>query len=290
MAPAGRPIGSHTRNTHGSGGTATEKIDSEDSSPGTNPDGSPTVAFGETVPAPALGDTGKVVLGLIRKRIVVPKTGDIIAQRYRIVGVLGEGGMEQVLEVSHLKLGKSFALKLLHPSMAEDKEMCRSFFREARYASSLDHPNLISILDFGEDPNFGGYMVMELASGMSLKKFLAKRGKLRVKRACDIVSQVAEALLYMHHNELIHCDLKPDNIVISPNEKGGRKRHVVKLLDFGLAQSLGGKTRDGLFGTPTYSAPEIAKQEVTGPPADIYSLGIILFELVTGSPQELWVK
>lgn len=248
----------------------------------TNPDVKPRVAFGETVPAPIIGETGQFVLGLLRKSAEVPKSGDVLAERYRVVKVIGEGGMGQVFEVAHLRLGKSFALKLLHPSMAEDKEMCRAFFREARYASSLEHPNLISVLDFGEDPRFGGYMVMELASGQSLQKFLTKRGKLSIKKACDIIGQVAEALTYMHQNELIHCDLKPENIVLIPNEKGGRRRHLAKLLDFGLAQSLGGANRDGIFGTPHYIAPEVAKQEAPGPAADIYSLGILLFELITG--------
>ncbi len=262
---------------------ATQRLEERsDSSSKTDPDAKPQVAFGETVPAPIIGDTGKFVLGLMRKSTAAPKSGDVLAQRYRIVRVLGEGGMGQVFEVTHLRLGKPFALKLLHGSMANNKESCRAFFREARYASSLEHPNLISVLDFGEDPMFGGYMVMELASGQSLRQFLSRRRKLSIKKACDVVSQVAEALMYMHQNELIHCDLKPDNIVLIPNEKGGRRRYIVKLLDFGLAQSLGGSKRDGIFGTPNYLAPEVAKQEIPGPPADIYSLGILLFQLVAG--------
>ncbi len=248
----------------------------------TRPDARPRVAFGKTIPAPTVGDTGRFVLGLMRKSVVLPKKGDIIAQRYRVVSVIGEGGMGQVYEVSHLRLTKSFALKLLHPSLAEDKEMCRAFFREARYASSLEHPNLVSVLDFGEDPQYGGFMVMELASGISLKAFLLKRGKLSVKKACEIVAQVAAALSYMHQNELVHCDLKPENIVLIANETSGRRNHQVKILDFGLAQSLGGTNRDGIFGTPSYIAPEVARQEPPAPAADIYSLGILLFELLTG--------
>lgn len=267
----------------GNSTSRTDKIpDSSETSAKTDPDIRAPSGFGDTAPTPVVGDTGKFVLGLIRKNPKVPKSGDILAQRYRIVRVIGEGGMGQVFEVAHLRLGKSFALKLLHPSMATDRKMCRAFFREARYASSLEHPNLISVLDFGEDPIFGGYMVMELASGESLKQFLAKRGQLSVKKACDIVSQVADALMYMHENELIHCDLKPDNIVLIPNEKGVRKSRVVKLLDFGLAQRLGGASRDGIFGTPNYLAPEIARQKKPSPSADIYSLGILLFELITG--------
>lgn len=255
-----------------------------DSEPGsqTNPDATPRVAFGKTMPAPILGDTGKFVLGLMRKSVVLPKKGDVIAQRYRVVSVIGEGGMGQVYEVSHIRLSKSFALKLLHPSLAEDKNMCRSFFREARYASSLEHPNLVSVLDFGEDPSFGGYMVMELADGQLLKAFLSKRTKLSIKKACDIVAQLAEALTYMHQNELVHCDLKPENIVLIPNETAGRRGHLVKILDFGLAQSLGGTNRDGIFGTPNYIAPEVARQEAPAAASDIYSLGILLFELITG--------
>tara|TARA_R110002073_G_scaffold74100_10_gene181362 strand:- start:8414 stop:9877 length:1464 start_codon:yes stop_codon:yes gene_type:complete len=249
----------------------------------TNPDATPRVAFGKTMPAPIIGDTGNFVLGLMRKSVVLPKTGDIVAQRYRVVAAIGEGGMGQVYEVAHIRLSRSFALKLLHPSLAEDKNMCRSFFREARYASSLEHLNLVSVLDFGEDPIFGGYMVMELADGQSLKSFISKRAKLSIKKACDIVAQLAEALSYMHQNELVHCDLKPENIVLIPNETAGRRGHLVKILDFGLAQSLGGTNRDGVFGTPKYIAPEVARQEAPGPASDIYSLGILFFELITGS-------
>lgn len=207
----------------------------------------------------------------------------LVGERYRIVERIGEGGMGKVYKVTHAQLGKTFALKIISDNLARDAKHRDQFYREARMASSLSHPNIASVVDFGEDGKLGAFMVMEFVMGKPLSKVLRKEGKLGVKLACDIILQVAEALHYIHNNKIVHCDIKTENILLC--EVSGTKRRTiqVKLLDFGLARSLAGaRNTSSLSGTPHYVAPERIRGAPATPSADIYGTGILFYELLTG--------
>jgi hypothetical protein len=206
----------------------------------------------------------------------------LIGGRYKIVERIGQGGMGKVYKVTHAQLGKVFALKIISEGMAETDEARQLFYREARMASSLSHPNIASVVDFGEDDRVGVFMVMELVDGEPLVKVLHREKQLTVNRACDIAHQIAEALDYIHENDIVHCDIKTENILLSETSVGKRRQLLVKLLDFGLARRLSTSTNQTLSGTPHYVAPERIRGEPASPASDVYSLGILLYEMLTG--------
>lgn len=212
--------------------------------------------------------------------------GKVIGGRYQIEGRIGEGGMGRVYRVKHLELGKQFALKIMRSLLADDDAARKAFFREARLASSLAHGGVVSIVDFGEDPVFGVYMVMELLEGEPLKRILQERGRFALRPACDIMLQVADAIHYVHEKGIVHCDLKSENVLLgSERTETGRRTFRVKLLDFGLARPHSGADRSAtLSGTPAYIAPERIRGAAPQPSMDIYALGILFYELLTGAP------
>jgi tRNA A-37 threonylcarbamoyl transferase component Bud32 len=220
----------------------------------------------------------------------VPRTGHdpgLVGGRYQIVERIGQGGMGKVYKVVHAQLGKVFALKLIGEELAATGEARELFYREARLASSLSHPNVASVVDFGEDGKLGLFMVMELIEGEPLNKVLHRDGRLGVRQSCEIVLQVAEALHYIHGNDVVHCDIKTENILITDPSAGSgatkRRQLQVKLLDFGLARSLRtARITSSLSGTPHYVAPERIRGEPPSPAADIYGLGILFYEVLTG--------
>lgn len=218
----------------------------------------------------------------IRTQALVPHAGELIADRYCIVKSLGSGSMGEVFEVKHARLGKSFALKILKPILSRDRVMRMAFFREAKFASSLEHPNLVSVLDYGEAQTHGAYMVMELVPGEQLSSYLAERGTLSVKRSCDIILQVADALAYVHSQQQIHCDLKPENIILTKPTGKSRRGLTIKLLDFGLAQVRQASEPDDGNQSPAYVAPEVANFQEPTEVSDVYSIGILFFLLLTG--------
>jgi len=206
-----------------------------------------------------------------------------VAGRYRIVERIGQGGMGKVFKVTHTQLGKTFALKIIGEQLAQTDEARELFYREARLASSLSHPNITSVVDFGEDNELGLFMVMELVEGVPLAKVLHRDGRLSVRMACEIALQIAEALRYIHSNHIVHCDIKTENILLSEQHGSSRRQLHVKLLDFGLARSLNsGRNTSSLSGTPHYVAPERIRGEPASPASDIYGVGILLYEMVTG--------
>jgi serine/threonine protein kinase len=216
-------------------------------------------------------------------RAVTRDTDHLIGGRYRIVERIGQGGMGKVYKVSHAQLGKVFALKIISDSMAETEEARQLFYREARMASSLSHPNITSVVDFGTDDRVGVYMVMELVEGEALVKVLHREKQLSVHKACEIAYQMAEALQYIHENDIVHCDIKTENILLSESTVAKRRQLVVKLLDFGLARSLtSNRNSQSLSGTPHYVAPERIRGEPASPASDVYGLGILLYEMLTG--------
>jgi PAS domain-containing protein len=206
------------------------------------------------------------------------RTGDVIGGRYIVEGQLGRGGMGRVLRVRHSALGKVFALKLIKTTIATHPRVRDMFYREARLASALSHDNICSIVDFGQDELFGLFMVMELLEGQTVHHKLKHGGKLSPKVACDILWQVADAVRFIHSRTIIHGDVKSENIFLV---KTATHRRMIKLLDFGLARPDLGRL-EGLDGTPEYLAPERQDGAPASQASDIYALGIVFFELVTG--------
>ncbi len=208
--------------------------------------------------------------------------GSVVDSRYEVLSVLGEGGMGIVYEIRHRALGKRFALKALRKDLASDGEIAARFMQEARTAASVSHPGLVEITDFGQLPSGQPFFVMELLEGQSLATMIRRGGPIPAARAVDIIRQIAEALGAAHDRSIIHRDLKPDNIHISAAE-GGRDR--VTIVDFGLAKVIGASrlTRAGVvFGTPHYMSPEQAMGETTDHRADVYALGVVMYEMFTG--------
>jgi Protein kinase domain len=207
---------------------------------------------------------------------------ELIAGRYRIVQRVGQGGMGKVYKVTHAHLSRTFALKII--SEAGDTVDTRDlFYREARFASAMSHPNITQVVDFGEDEKVGMFMVMELVEGEPLNKMLFEQKRLSVRMACEIALQVAEALHYIHQNNVVHCDIKTENILVGEDASGKRRKLHIKLLDFGLARSMtASRTTSTLSGTPHYVAPERIRGEPATPASDVYGLGILLYEMLTG--------
>jgi serine/threonine protein kinase len=217
-------------------------------------------------------------------RVTTAQHSSLIGGRYQIVKRIGQGGMGKVYEVNHIHLSRRFALKIISSQVAETDEARELFYREARFASAMSHPAITSVVDFGEDEKVGMFMVMEFVDGEPLNKILFREKKLGVKKACEIVLAVAEALHYIHRQNVVHCDIKTENILIGEEEiEAKRTRMVVKLLDFGLARSLvASRASTSLSGTPHYVAPERIRGEPASPASDVYGVGILLYELLTG--------
>jgi serine/threonine-protein kinase len=213
--------------------------------------------------------------------ITDPRLGTTIAGRYQVEDVIGEGGMATVYRARHKLVDRPCAIKIMNPTLARDRVVRERFRREAKAAQKLAHPNIIEIFDHGDTDDGTSYLVMELLRGESLADLIAK-GPLTIVRAVPIVMQIARALARAHDFEVVHRDLKPENIFISVLPDGSE---LVKLLDFGIARSMHDTRLTGVgevFGTPQYMAPERITSIDAGPPADLYALGIIFFEMLTG--------
>jgi serine/threonine-protein kinase len=226
-----------------------------------------------------------------------PLLGKIIDSRYEVISVIGEGGMGTVYEVRHTTLGRRFALKVLRRDLADAEHTAR-FIQEAKAAAAIGHPNIVAVSDFGElvipwgpgdapppssrHPDAAvPFFVMEYLTGISLASLLRAEKTLEPARAADIVLQCAAGLSAAHAAGVIHRDLKPDNIFLTRSGD----REFVKLLDFGVAKMAGAGrlTRAGMvFGTPHYMSPEQAAGQGVDHRADIYALGIILYETLAG--------
>jgi eukaryotic-like serine/threonine-protein kinase len=208
-----------------------------------------------------------------------------VGGRYALDGQLGEGGMGHVYRARHIQLGKAFALKIISPAFAGDNAARARFNQEAKLASEISHPNIVSVVDFGEDAQFGAYMVMDLVEGESL--VAPGTLPLSVKRAIDVLAQVADALDHVHKRGIIHGDIKAENILMTAEQagtNGARRRRIVRLLDFGLARRR--DTTDdegGVSGSPHYLAPERAAGGPASIASDIYALGVLGYLLLSGT-------
>ena len=215
--------------------------------------------------------------------------GTVVADRYLIIQQLGEGGMGRVYLAEHVKMGRKSALKVLHPSLMKDISAVSRFNREAANASRISHPNVAAIYDFGETPDGMVYLAMEYVEGPSLTALNASLGgaTMPMARAAEIVRQTADALGAAHDMGIVHRDLKPDNIMISKAREGG---DWVKVVDFGIAKAVGAGaeaqkvTKTGhVIGTPEYMSPEQLAGDNLDGRSDIYALGIVAFNLLTGA-------
>jgi hypothetical protein len=216
-----------------------------------------------------------------------PTVGSLVGERYRIVAPLGAGGMAQLFRVEHLGLGKELALKIISPRLATNPRMRDLFYREARVMSQLEHPNVVRVTDFGVDPSRGAFIVMELLRGETLAARIAREGPLRNHLLVSLALQIAEGVEHLHRANLIHCDLKSENVFLCAPPTGQTGRPVVKLIDFGLSRDrapAGEGPGGDLGGTPCYMAPEQIRHEPPQPSMDLYSVGILLYEMATGEP------
>lgn len=204
------------------------------------------------------------------------KNGTILSDRYEILGKVGSGGMSDVYKAKCHKLNRYVAIKVLKPEYSEDKNFVSKFRAEAQAAAGLSHPNIVNIYDVGED-NGLYYIVMELVEGITLKTYIEKKGRLEVKEAVSIAIQVAQGIQMAHSHHIIHRDIKPQNIIISREGK-------VKVTDFGIARASSAQTiNSNAMGSVHYISPEQARGGYSDERSDIYSLGISLYEMITGS-------
>ncbi|MEM6991498.1 MAG: serine/threonine-protein kinase [Myxococcota bacterium] len=207
--------------------------------------------------------------------------GRVIDGRYRVDAEIGEGAMGIVYRCRHVRLEKDLAIKILRREQGQSQDIIRRFVKEARLASSLKHPNVVDLSDCGEMEGGGAYSVMELLEGEALAETLARERRIAPKVAFHIVLQIAAGLKAAHEREIVHRDLKPENVFLSSSSDGLPR---VKLLDFGIARAKGSKdTLPGtVLGTPEYMAPEQARGDAVDTRADLYALGVMLFEMLSG--------
>ncbi|HZW89214.1 MAG TPA: FHA domain-containing serine/threonine-protein kinase, partial [Myxococcaceae bacterium] len=264
----------------------------------------PTLIDGEprssgTVPEGTLIQVGAVLLSVAHRSMTAPPggpateddepplaPGTVLAERYRIDDLLGRGGMGAVYRAEHLALGNTMAVKVLRASHGAHADIVRRFQREAVAASQIRHPGIVEVTDFGRTPDGRFYLAMELVEGETLGRRLARLGPLPPADAMALVRELARALGAAHARGIYHRDIKPENVLLARDGSA-------KLADFGIARLAEGprdarETAAGLiFGTPHYMSPEQAAGQRQDGRSDVYALGVLLFELLTGAPPYL---
>ena len=212
--------------------------------------------------------------------------GRTIEGKYRLDALIGEGGMGCVYRATRLLIGDTVAIKILHSDTMRDPNAIERFRREAQAAARLKHPNVVAIYDFGVGADDSVYLVMELADGEDLRSLIERHGKLSLQVAAELLDQICSALDEAHQHNIIHRDLKPENILVRSTQRGYR----IKVLDFGIAKlkdlstTSANLTQAGtVIGTPSYMSPEQCRGREVDSRSDIYSLGVILYEMLTGS-------
>lgn len=204
-------------------------------------------------------------------------TGRQLGGRYELGRQIGDGGMAVVYEAMDRILDRRVAVKVLRPEYAHDDQFLRRFSREARAAAQLCHPNIVQVYDVGRDGNVD-YIVMEYVDGRTLKDKIQEEAPLKPSVAVNLARQVLEALRHAHQHGVVHRDIKPQNILLTPTGE-------VKVTDFGIARAVGASTladTEGVMGTAHYLSPEQAKGRFTGAQSDLYSLGVVLYEMLAG--------
>ena len=214
----------------------------------------------------------------------------VLSNRYRLEERLGSGGMAMVYRAHDLNLERTVAIKILRRDFSHSPEFRERFRQEAKSAANLSHPNIVTIHDFGIDSN-QLFIVMEHVPGTDLKTLLKQRGQFNISLGLDLIIQACAGIGYAHRAGLVHCDVKPQNLLVTPDMR-------LKVLDFGIARVLATISPDEqsevVWGSPQYFSPEQAAGSAPSPASDVYSLGVVLFEMLTGrlpfngdSPEEL---
>ncbi len=211
--------------------------------------------------------------------------GKVLDGRYEIRSALGEGGMGTVYRGWQLSVDREVAIKVVHPSIANEREAAKRFLREARVSSRLNAPGIVNVYDFGQSDGGVLYLVMELLKGHSLSDIIEATGPMPARRVMTMALQLCDALESAHALGIVHRDLKPGNIIVLADPPG---RDALKVLDFGLAKATAGEVSaitntHAMLGTPLYMAPEQIEGAAVDNRTDLYALGVILFELLTGS-------
>lgn len=205
--------------------------------------------------------------------------GRVLAGRYQINGFIGEGGMSRVWRALDQNTGKNVAVKVLREEYSEDESFIRRFDREAQAASRMSHPNIVNLLDVGVEEDGTRYLVMEYVQGKTLKRFIQESGALRPEIAAQIIIRVLAALQHAHQNGVVHRDIKPQNILID-------KEGTVKVADFGIARMANAQTvnqtDESVMGSVYYFSPEQARGAAVDARSDIYSVGVVFYEMLTG--------
>lgn len=202
----------------------------------------------------------------------------LLNQRYELVSPQGSGGMSVIYRALDRSLGRMVAVKILRPSLTQDPAFLEKFQQEARSIARMSHPNIVTVHDVGHDGSTH-YIVMEMIDGQDLKKIIKMRGALPHEQALDYAIQICAGLGFAHRSQLVHADVKPQNLLINPDG-------VLKVADFGIAQAyadtLPQMQTEVVWGSPHYFAPEQARGEKPSPASDVYSIGVVMFEMFTG--------
>ncbi|TET38869.1 MAG: serine/threonine protein kinase [Anaerolineales bacterium] len=205
-------------------------------------------------------------------------TQDLLGGRYKLLEKIGSGGMADIYRSLDHQLQREVVAKILRDPLAKDQSFQENFLHEARAAANLSHPNIVTIYDFGRDDDTL-YIVMEYIAGADLKALIRRRKLLAPLEAVELMIKISDGVGYAHRAGLVHCDLKPQNILITPDNK-------VKITDFGVSRALAtiqpDEHSDVVWGSPQYFSPEQASGGAPSPASDVYSLGVILYEMITG--------
>src|SRR5512140_1460133 len=204
----------------------------------------------------------------------------LLNNRYQLLEPLGTGGMAQVYRARDLMLERFVAIKMLREDYSSDPVVQVRFRQEAKAVANLSHPNIVTVHDFGYDQG-KLFIVMEYVPGTNLKVMIDNLGKFSPEDALPIMIQACAGLGYAHRAGIVHCDVKPHNILITPD-------HRVKVTDFGIARAISGihpdEQNDVVWGSPLYFSPEQAAGQAPSPASDVYSLGVVMYEMLTGRP------
>ncbi len=213
----------------------------------------------------------------------LPKIGMVIDKKYRLISKLGEGGMGSVFRARRMFINDFVALKFMRPEVVASEDLRQRFYHEAQVLARIKHPNVVAVYDFGESVEGLPYLVMEFLAGQSLGELLQKNGPLELEQVLDVGIQVCEALTCMLEHNVIHRDLKPDNIMLV---RAGREGWAVKIVDFGVAKTLESDQQltrvQSRIGSPAYSSPEQYLGQYVDHRTDLYGLGVMFYELLTG--------
>ena len=204
----------------------------------------------------------------------------VLNGRYELIERIGSGGMSVVFKAKDRALGRIVAVKMMHESFTSDKGFLKRFQQEAHSAANLAHPNIVTVHDIGQ-AEYKHFIVMEFVEGRTLKEIIRSYNEepMPMSRALDLVIQVCNGIGYAHRANLVHCDVKPQNVIVTVDDQ-------VKVADFGIARAISTATQvqqvSQVWGTPQYFSPEQAAGETPTPASDVYAIGIILFEMLTG--------